>query len=199
MHTLNVTCKVAKNTDEIKSVIREVDAWYDAHRESEGWGYCDYYDIGATRQTGKNFESEREASEWAYNYAMEHEVTAVCTFTFPRSSKYIQLEKKLDETKKKLSTYREAHSVKKFKSATVGCETCKSKLSIKWLKSEECPVCGDDLRSKTTLETIGRYEKQIRDLEKELKAEERAMIGQKTMRKNDATYYMVAVFVDSHN
>lgn len=199
MHELNVTCKIAKNTEEITSVIREVDQFYSDHCDHDGYGICDYYNIGRTVRTGKIFDTEAEARDYAYTYGMDHEVTAVCQFRKPRSSKYITLEKRIDAEKKKLNEYKKTHSVKAFKSASVGCDFCKSKLTIKFLKDDECPVCGNDLRSKTTLDTINKYSKNIYQLSKELKDEEKTMKTQKTKRANDALYYMVGVFVNSHS
>lgn len=83
------------------------------------------------------------------------------------------LSKRLEAERDKLRSYSQAHSVSSFKAEFVGCPNCGSKLKKTLLKGESCPLCRTDLRSKTTLETIQRYENNIRELMKQIKAEER--------------------------
>lgn len=57
----------------------------------------------------------------------------------------------------------------------VGCKNCGSKLARKYLRSNNCPLCLADLRSKTTLDTIARAKATLDTREKELAEAERKM------------------------
>lgn len=178
---------------EVNSVLGKIE---DAVQENNSYDYVDVY---PARSTGKHFPDKKAAEEYLrtmdicgsyYSY--------FCTFDVKRSSTYITLEKRLLTEKEKLEKYSREHSVKAFKSALVGCPKCTSKLAIKYLKDDYCPLCGKDLRSKTTLDTIARYEKNISQLQKELRNEEKNMASAKTMSKNTAVYTLVAAHVDGH-
>ena len=47
-----------------------------------------------------------------------------------------------------------AFHFKNHKSATVGCKNCGSKIALKYLRSNICPVCKEDLRPETTQKRI---------------------------------------------
>ena len=83
----------------------------------------------------------------------------------------------------KLEEYIKNHSIKTFKSDYIGCPKCGSKLKISLLRSECCALCYTDLRGKTTLDTIARYQKNIKELNEKIKAEERN-IQQKNLKKS---------------
>ncbi len=103
------------------------------------------------------------------DYAVRfHDITSL-----PHSKKAKQLEEKISELRAKKSEYIKAHSVKTHKSAQVGCKNCGSKLTIKYLGSEMCPVCGLDLRSDYILEQVRSYDQKVLDVEKTLKEERR--------------------------
>ena len=50
----------------------------------------------------------------------------------------------------------------------IGCQKCGSKLKRIYLKSTYCPLCGEDLRSKTVQDTLQRYRIRIKELKKKL-------------------------------
>lgn len=91
------------------------------------------------------------------------------------TSLQIRLVAEMDKKK----AYEKAHSVSTFKAEFIGCPKCGSRLKRTLLKRESCPLCGTELRSQTTMDTLGRYEKNIRNLEKKIKEEER-----KSQKKN---------------
>jgi hypothetical protein len=53
----------------------------------------------------------------------------------------------------------------------VGCKHCGSKIATKFLKGNHCPVCGTDMRPKTTMDRIASTKARIAETEKELKEE----------------------------
>ena len=44
--------------------------------------------------------------------------------------------------------------VSNFKARLITCETCESKINRTYIKGSICPVCGNDMRSKTAIKTI---------------------------------------------
>lgn len=71
---------------------------------------------------------------------------------------------KIQELRQKKQKYIESHSVKMHSSKQVGCAKCGSKVTISFLRSENCPVCSNDLRAEYILERISKYDKDINDL-----------------------------------
>lgn len=84
-----------------------------------------------------------------------------------------ELKRRLASEQNKKYNYAVAHSIVTFKAEFVGCPNCGSKLKRTLLKDNSCPLCRTDLRSKTTIETLERYEHNIQHLRKQIKAEER--------------------------
>lgn len=85
------------------------------------------------------------------------------------------LKERLQKESDKLNEYTKAHTVKAFKADFVGCAGCGSKLAKVRLLSDKCPLCGADLRGKTTLKTLARYENNIQELNKKIKEEEKKL------------------------
>lgn len=82
----------------------------------------------------------------------------------------------------KYQEYAKSHSVSTFKAEYIGCPSCGSKLKRTLLKSESCPLCRSELRSKTTIETLDRYSKNITELDKQIRAEEKKL-DEKNIKK----------------
>ena len=95
----------------------------------------------------------------------------------------LSLKDRLAKEREKKAEYAAAHSVSTFKAEFVGCPDCGSKLKRTLLKSENCPLCHAELRGKTTIDTIARYEANIRDLQKQIKEEEKKM-EEKNLKKS---------------
>lgn len=87
------------------------------------------------------------------------------------TKKLQSLNTRLTTERQKLSEYEAAHEVTMFKADFVGCPKCKSKLARGYLRNSKCPVCREDMRSKTTKDTLARYRAKIRKLEKEISDE----------------------------
>lgn len=95
----------------------------------------------------------------------------------------LSLKDRLEKEVEKATWYAAAHSVSSFKAEFVGCPDCGSKLKRTLLKSEKCPLCRAELRGKTTVETLARYDANIRDLQKQIKEEEKKM-QEKNLKKS---------------
>lgn len=85
------------------------------------------------------------------------------------------LRKRRAAEAQKLSAYAKAHSVSSFKAEFIGCPNCGSKLKRELLRSEGCPLCRAELRSKTTIDTLSRYSWNICELDKQIRAEEKKL------------------------
>ena len=96
----------------------------------------------------------------------------------PTKTLFSLKERKQKEIVKR-NDYEKAHSIASFKVEYVGCSKCGSKLKRTLIRENSCPLCKAELRSKTTLETIKRYENNIDRLEQQIKEEQK-----KTNKKN---------------
>lgn len=88
------------------------------------------------------------------------------------SKKYSDMVAKKNEL---MATYQQLNNTvafKDFKSEYVGCKTCGSKLSTKYMRTNKCPLCGGEMRSQTTLDKLARLQAKIKELDKLIKEEE---------------------------
>lgn len=77
----------------------------------------------------------------------------------------IELQNRLQETKRKKREYYDSHLPNKAKAAFVGCPECKSKLAKEHLSSHRCPVCRANMFPKTTRDRLKAFDEKIRQLE----------------------------------
>ena len=113
---------------------------------------------------------------------------------YPRiepSKTMISLQERLKKETVKKAEYEKEHSIASFKAEFVGCPNCGSKLKKELLKGDSCPLCRTELRSKTTMETLARYEKNIKELVKQIKEEERKL--QAKMVKKSKIKWLVKI------
>lgn len=94
------------------------------------------------------------------------------------TKKISELKQRALEIQKKKGEYATEHSVKKLKAVLITCPKCGSKLSRAHLRSEYCPLCNTDLRSKTTQETLKHFDERISQVWKTIQAEQRKSKGE---------------------
>lgn len=70
-------------------------------------------------------------------------------------------KEKLNAAIEKYSTSNNKFHFAEAKSAFIGCQTCGSKISHEYLEGNCCPVCGNDLRPKSTRDTIAKYKDNV--------------------------------------
>lgn len=98
--------------------------------------------------------------------------TAICFFAdAPVSDEMKRLEASIVDLKDKLAKYIEERSVKTFTYKMVGCKKCGSQLAKDLLKGDTCPLCGNDLRSPSTIEGENRLKARILEAEEALRKE----------------------------
>lgn len=81
------------------------------------------------------------------------------------------LQRRIKETQEKAEKYVADNSIHTHTSEFRGCKKCGSKLATKYIKGENCPLCGNDLRSETVVKTLRNYKEKITALTKELQVE----------------------------
>lgn len=89
----------------------------------------------------------------------------------PKSKHYEDLEQRLGEWNKKYNDLRNKIHYANVKASFVSCPSCNSKINKEFIKWNYCPICRNDMRPKSTLDTIKRYEEICNDLKKQLKIE----------------------------
>ena len=129
--------------------------------------------------TNNVFDSVEDARDYCYdNYAKwGRNYNVMVAFRDRLSAKETKkikdLKNRIDLEEKKKIKYANSHAINTFKSKLIGCPNCGSKINKEYIKRDKCPICNNDLRSKTTIETIARYESKIKDLKKKIKDEEK--------------------------
>ena len=115
---------------------------------------------------------------WYDQLAVKYRVYPTCEPT----KALLNLKERLKKEEEKKKTYERAHSISSFKIEYIGCPNCGSKLKRTLIHGENCPLCRTELRSKTTIETIKRYEDNIKNIGKQIRDEERK-INLKNIKK----------------
>lgn len=140
-----------------------------------------------------------EDRERAYEYIESHDKgwydqLAVKFREYPKSEPtktLLTLKERRNKECEKRNAYEKAHSIASFKAEYVGCPNCGSKLKRTFIRGNSCPLCGTELRSKTTTETLKRYEDNIEKISNQIKEEERK-INKKNV-KNSKIKWLVKI------
>lgn len=103
----------------------------------------------------------------------DHAVRYIDHSEAKETKRMTEIRARIQETRDKMTVYRREHSVTNFKAEFIGCPNCGSKISRKYLRADNCPVCRADMRSETTKKTLAGYEAKIRDLNAQIEQERR--------------------------
>ncbi len=122
-------------------------------------------------------ESYEEAKEFIESHDNgwydDHAVRFRDYSTATKTKRMEEYESKISELTKSMREYKEKHSVHMLQAKHIGCPKCNSKLNKEYLRGETCPLCNEDLRSKTTLEKLEWYREKIRDYNSRIYEEQR--------------------------
>ena len=145
---------VAENCNR-ESVMREISKR--AEREGDGyWSSMHWHDELPP------FKNRKEAEEWIDAHDMrnydDHAVRYYDHTQVSITPKIKELQEKHADLTLKIAAYEKEHSIKNLKATYIGCPKCGSKLARNLIRGEKCPLCGEDLRSKTTITTIAGYQ-----------------------------------------
>ena len=130
---------------------------------------------------------EKNDDGWYDQLAVKYRKYPPCTPT----KALLKLKERLEKEREKKSAYAKAHSIASFKIEFIGCPHCGSKLKRTLLRGNSCPLCGTELRSKTTMETLKRYKENIQNLEKQI-YEEECKINKRNI-KNSKLMWLVKI------
>ena len=117
---------------------------------------------------------------------------AVKYYDYPKlepSKAMLTLQERLRAEQAKRVAYAAAHDVSTFKAEYVGCPECGSKLKRALLRGNSCPLCHAEMRSKTTMETLQRYDGNMKEIQSRMKEEERKM--QEKARKQAKVMWLI--------
>lgn len=118
---------------------------------------------------------------------------AVRFYSYPKmkkSKKLETLEERLADQCSRLRTMEQTNYADTLTSTEfVGCKGCGSKIATKYLKGNHCPVCGADMRPKTTLDRISALKERIEKTKAEIHEEKVSL--QKKQRKNAEIKWLV--------
>lgn len=122
----------------------------------------------------KVFNSETEALDYMNTLSMgDYAQYAVQYYELKyKASKSLQdKQAKYQDLKNKygqLSMSRH-YTPETVKSEFIGCKQCGSRLAVKYLRSNHCPLCNADLCPKTTLDRLAAMEKNMEELKQQIK------------------------------
>ena len=148
-----------------------------AERDGDGYpGAVKWHDEVAPLENRDAAEKFIQAHDrgWYDDHAVRY-----YDFSNTKETKTIsEAREKINETTAKAAEYAKAHSVKNQKAAFIGCAKCGSKISKEYLRGESCPVCRNDLRSKTVLDTLVKYNAKVNALLEKIKKEKEKQTGE---------------------
>ena len=76
-----------------------------------------------------------------------------------------QIEDRIRRIGEQRDKYTAEHSIHTLAAKLITCTKCDSRIAKDWVEGEDCPVCGNDLRSPYIPEQIATYNDKIADLE----------------------------------
>lgn len=108
-------------------------------------------------------ESYEEAVEmingWDTGWYSDHAVQYKDKSALNPTKQMQAIQDRSDKMLQDKHEYIKAHSLKNRKSAYIGCKECGSKISVKHLRGNACPLCGTDLRPDYVIERIKKYDR----------------------------------------
>ena len=174
---------------------KQVQDYWDEYAAREDWGEG----CSGLNQNIRWIDYICEDYDAAYEYIEDHDKgwydqLAVKFKEYPDikySKKYETLMNRLGEVQKKFNALESKVHYAEVAAKFIGCKKCGSKISSAYIKSNYCPVCKEDLRPATTLETLKKYQEKISQLKKEIKEEEKKL--QKKMEKQATIKWLVKI------
>ena len=109
--------------------------------------------------------SELERSRGSYN---DFAIPFYSSIKQEPTKQMLNIEKRMDKIIVDKEEYNKKHSIKNLSSKLITCKHCESKLAKDFLKRNNCPVCGKDLRSQYILDRIKKYDDDYKKLNKQL-------------------------------
>ena len=175
MHLSNIfEFKKTDNLEKDKNMIfTEVSEWGSYESDSR-----DYHG-NLTFKTDKIFETKDDAESYLEKFRGDYKDVAVIykdwdkekAKTSPKIKKMKEKRKKLEED---LKEYKKKNWLSNRKSKTVTCPKCKSVINIEYMtrsveSKHHCPICGEELLSKTVTDRIKKLRQKLGTLQSKQK------------------------------
>lgn len=182
-----------KGSGDLKKIQRECDCYAEKRTDYRGGLYEDIRflsDVFNSEEEAYNFLDNKPTGDYK-QYAVKFKKVN-CKPT----KQLIEKSAKLKEMYTKYTQLKDTqhYTVATVKSEYISCKCCGSKLAVRYLKNNFCPLCHDDLRPKTTLERLQTMESNIKELQQQvesLKRKENEKALEKT--RNAETYWLVRI------
>lgn len=84
--------------------------------------------------------------------------------SLPPNRTMLSLQERMKKNRKEKHDYDEAHSICNRKSKFVSCPKCESKLSVKYMRGDRCPLCQTELRAQYILDRLIKYDNDYSEL-----------------------------------
>ncbi len=123
------------------------------------------------RWTNYVFESKDEAMQYIEREDERHWYNCMAVqfkqYPMAKDTKAIEdLRRRRAEAGDRLTRTLESAKIQHRTSEKIGCPKCGSSLALKYLRGQNCPLCGEDLRSPTNLDRIAKAKENISNLNK---------------------------------
>lgn len=141
------------------------------------------------KSAAEKFIKEND-SGWYDCLAVQYKAT-VALGKFEDTDTYKHLTAKLGNTVQKLKTLNEKCIFDDVHSQFVSCKSCHSKLAVAYMKSNFCPLCGQDMRNKTVRERVEKYQDTVEKLYTSIEAERQ----RHRIRKRYKTHHTTAMWL----
>ena len=101
---------------------------------------------------------------------------AVPFYKYNSNEKLKEMQEKLETAKAELEKAKKPYySVDTVKAKYVGCKHCGSKLAVPYIKSNKCPLCGEDLRPQSVQDKMKRLAAKVKKLESDVEAKKKRL------------------------
>lgn len=189
--------------DSQQKIQQKCDAWGNANADIEERGYTMGglgSPINFTRQI---FENQEQAEKYLDSTFGNYRQIAV-RFKRPKgrvntqTKKIEDLHRRIGEYQQRIAELNKPH-FQGVKSATIKCKNCQSSLATAYCGksySNNCPVCGVDLRPVTDLEKLQKYTQTYKQLCKQLNEERNKLVSKEMEKGYDLCW---AVACEVHN
>lgn len=178
MHLSNIfEFKKTDNLEKDKNMIfTEISEWGSYESDSRN------YHGNLTFKTDKIFETRDDAESFLLKFRGDYKDVAVIYKDRDEKAITSSKIKKMEEKRKKIiedwKEYERKNWLSNRKSKTVACPKCKSVLNIEYMtrsveSKHHCPICGEELLSKTVTDRIKKYNSDLIELDKKIATETR--------------------------
>lgn len=98
------------------------------------------------------------------------------------TKKLSELAERLRKARNTYYSKENAIHYKNVKSEYIGCKSCGSRIASKYINYNKCPICKEDLRPQSTLDSIKNAHENYKKIKKQYKEEEKKVLVKNTAK-----------------